>query len=326
MNRYPEIINLEIMSKCNLKCIHCKLQHQTTEANNRWMSLEDFIKYADQIKNFIIHAKEFMFSSVEPLLHPDLFRMMDYVLSINPRMEFPIQTNGMFLSEKIVRELCKRNVPWISVALDGINEEQLAFFKKGTSFTTVIDNLKMLRALMPKSCLIRTVFVSNTDNISILLDYVHFCKKLGIDAIDVNGLFCYDEKLQKYALYSGKGNDRVEMIFENAKKIGDTLGIQVQVPRLTPEFIGCEWNKILCVDGDGNVNPCVMLAQEIPFYFLGGYTKGQIVRFGNILKNDITEIWNSKKCVEFHKRLQSKETQDVCRYCAEGYGVVCSNR
>ena len=174
MNRYPEIINIEIMSKCNLKCIHCKLQHQTTEAKNRWMSIEDFKKYADRIKDFIIHANEFMFSSVEPLLHPELFHMMDYVSSINPQMEFPIQTNGMFLSEEILGGLCERNVPWVSVALDGINEEQLAFFKKGTVFATVIDNLKMLRALMPKTCLIRTVFVSNTENISILLDYVLF--------------------------------------------------------------------------------------------------------------------------------------------------------
>ncbi|RJV44675.1 radical SAM protein [Coprococcus sp. AF19-8AC] len=326
MNRYPEIINLEIMSRCNLKCIHCKLQHQTTEANNKWMSLEDFIKYADRIREFIIHANEFMFSSVEPLLHPELFSMMDYVSSINSQMEFPIQTNGMFLNEEIVRELRKRNVPWISVALDGINEKQLAFLKKGTSFSTVINNLKVLRALMPKSCIIRTVFVSNTENINTLPNYIYFCKELGIDAIDVNGLFCYDEKLQKYALYSNEGNDQVEMIFENAKKIGDKLGIQVQLPLLTPEFVGCEWNKILCIDGDGNVNPCVMLAQKIPFYFLGGYTHGQIVRFGNIFKMDIKEIWNSGKCIEFHKCLQSKEAQDICKYCAEGYGVVCSNR
>ena len=251
---------------------------------------------------------------------------MDYISSINPRMEFPIQTNGMFLTEDIVRELRKRNVPWVSVALDGINEKQLAFFKKGTSFATVIDNLKMLRASMPESCLIRSVFVSNTDNIEILPEYVRFCKELGIDAIDVNGLFCYDKNLQKYALYSEMGNNQVEKIFDDAKKLGDKLGIQVQVPSLIPEFIGCEWNKILCIDGDGNVNPCVMLAQEIPFYFLGGYTKGRIVRFGNILETDITEIWNGEKCVEFHNCLQSKKIQSVCRYCAEGYGVVCSNR
>lgn len=118
----------------------------------------------------------------------------------------------------------------------------------------------------------------------------------------------------------------MEKIFDDVKKLGDKLGIQVQVPSLIPEFIGCEWNKILCIDGDGNVNPCVMLAQEIPFYFLGGSTKGQIVRFGNILETDITEIWNGEECVEFHNCLQSKKIQSVCRYCAEGYGVVCSNR
>ena len=184
----------------------------------------------------------------------------------------------------------------------------------------------MLRASMPKSCVIRTVFVSNTENINSLLEYVRFCKSLKIDAIDVNGLFCYDRNLQKYALYSKEGNNIAESIYLKAKQLGEELGIQVQIPSLIPEYIACEWNKVLCVDGDGNVNPCVMLAQKIPFYFLDGYTTGKVVRFGNIMETDITKIWNSDACINFHKCLKEKKIQDVCKYCAEGYGVVCSNR
>ena len=132
--------------------------------------------------------------------------------------------------------------------------------------------------------------------------------------------------MQQYALYSSDGNEKVERIYLEAKQLGKELGIQVQVPQLQPNFIACEWNKILCIDGDGNVNPCVMLAQKIPFYFLDGYTNGNIVRFGNILETDIYDIWNSFECVRFHNCLKEKKIQNVCQFCAEGYGVVCSNR
>ena len=326
MNNYPEIINVEIMSKCNLKCIHCKLQNQTTSSNVQFMSFEYIKSIIDKITDFVIHANEFMFSSVEPLIHPHLFEMMDYLSDINPNMEFPIQTNGMFLNENIIFEMRKRNIPWVSIAFDGVNEEQLSLFKKGTKMETVVNNIKMLRNNMPSSCVIRTVFVSNTENINSLIDYVYFCKDLGIDAIDVNGLFCYNPSLLKYTLYSEKGNEKVEQIFQEAKSIGDKLGIEVQIPLLKPHFIACEWNKILCIDGDGNVNPCVMLAQKIPLYYLDGHTEGSIVRFGNIFDTDITHIWNSNDCVEFHNCLKEHKMQEPCKFCAEGYGVVCSNR
>lgn len=326
MDKYPEIINLEIMSRCNLKCIHCKLQHQVTKATNDWMSMDDFIRYIDRIRCFITNAKEFMFSSVEPLLHPHLFDMMDYISNINHKMEFPIQTNGMFLTSDIVNELAERNVPWVSIALDGINEEQVTFFKKGTVLKTVVDNIKLLRNQMPKTCKIRTVFVSNTENISSLIDYVYLCKSLGVDAIDVNGLFCYDEKLQKYALYTSEGNETVERIFLAAKEVGDRIGILVQVPMLRPQYIACEWDRVLCIDGDGYVNPCVMLSQKVPFYFLNESTEGKVVRFGNILDCEVDKIWGGDDCVEFHNNLKQRVIQDECRLCAEGYGVVCSNR
>lgn len=326
MNEYPEIINLEIMSKCNLKCKHCKLQYQTTHSNVGFMSVELFKKSVDRIEDFVIKAKEFMFSSVEPLIHPNLFEMMDYIANINPEMQFPIQTNGMFLNEEIVREMSKRNIPWVSISLDGVNESQLSFFKQGTKYDTVINNIKMLRKNMPSDCMIRSVFVSSTHNIESLLEYIPFCKNLGINAIDVNGLFCYDSSLKKYILYSENGNDEVEKIYQHAKEIGEKIGVQVQVPFLKPKFIACEWNKILCIDGEGNINPCVMLAQKIPFYYINGSTMGDIVRFGNIFDENPIDIWNNSACTRFHQHLKNKQMQEVCRFCAEGYGVVCSNR
>ncbi len=323
---WPEIINLEIMSKCNLKCTHCKLQHQSTHAQDEFMSLEKFKICIDKIENFVKNAKEFMFSSVEPLIHPNLFEMMDYVASKNPNIEFPIQTNSMFLDGSVIEKMAVRNVPWISVSLDGAVEEKMSFFKVGTKSKIVVSNIRKLRERMPKDCTIRACFVSCTNNIDDLVNHIYFCKELGIDAVDVNGLFCFDKDHLQYALYSEEGNERVEQIYQDAKKAGEKLGIQVQVPLLKPKFIACEWNKSLLIDGDGNVNPCVMLAQKIPMHYLNSSTEGHIVRFGNIFEQDMEDIWNDERFVLFRENLKNHVLLDVCRSCAEGFGVVCSNR
>lgn len=290
------------------------------------MEYETFCRYINRIADIIPFCKEFMFSSVEPLIHPDLFRMMDYLSEMNSHIEFPIQTNGMLLNANIIDQLSYRNVPWVSIALDGITQRSASFFKTGTDFQKVCAHIKMLRKKLPSNRIIRTVFVAHTENISELTRYVRFCKELGVDAIDVNGLFCYNAAFTPYALYGPDGNSDAGKIFQEAKDIGEEIGIHIQVPYLIPHYIGCEWKDVLCIDEEGNVNPCVMLAKKTPFFFLNACTKGSVINFGNILKEEIQDIWNKKEFVNFRDKVNSAQAPMECQLCAEGYGVVCSNR
>jgi MoaA/NifB/PqqE/SkfB family radical SAM enzyme len=290
------------------------------------MPLDRFSNYMSRMEVIVKNASEFMFSSVEPLLHPQLFEMMDIVSKINPGMSFPIQTNGMFLTESIIESMKSRNIPWASVALDGYNQSSVEYFKVGSDFNLIISNIEKLRLGMPEDFVIRTVFVSHQGNIKKLPEYVRFCKKIGVDAVDINGLLCFNKELVSDTLYSYDGNEEAEKIFAEAKEIAKSEGIQFQYPELIPKIMGCEWKKIFSVDEDGNVAPCVMLSKQHPFYFLNSYTAGSQVLFGNIFEREPIEIWMDADYVEFRKRLDSIHMPKQCLLCAEGHGVVCSNR
>ena len=325
-NKMPEIVNIEIMTKCNLKCRHCKLQYIKQSEGESLMSLSRFSSYIEKMEKIILNANELMFSSIEPLIHPNLFEMMDLVSKINPSMSFPIQSNGMFLNDEVIEGMKKRNVPWLSMALDGFDQFSTGYFKSGTDFEKVVKNIKKLRLEMSPEVVIRTVFVSHKDNIDKLPSYVRFCKELGIDAIDVNGLFCFNSEHVESVLYSKEGNNKVEEIFNNARQVASEVGIQIQFPQLKPIEIGCEWKRIFSVDENGDVSPCVLLAKKHPFYFLDSNTDGKTLHFGNIFETDPVDIWYEDKFVEFRNKIDCGNLPNECTLCADGYGVICSNR
>ena len=110
---YPEAIALEIMNKCNLKCKHCRVTYYGNvldDVNPTFMEFEFFTKIVDRISPLIRKAYRFQFSSVEPLFHKDIFKMMDYVSKYNKYIDLGILSNGMLLNEKNINELMKRNV------------------------------------------------------------------------------------------------------------------------------------------------------------------------------------------------------------------------
>lgn len=325
---FPEIINVEIMTVCNLKCRHCRLQYRDSSLKSQkmFMTLDDFEKYSYILKEMIEHANEFMFSSIEPLLHPQLFDMINIVKNENPDMSFPIQTNGMIMSDKIEEELPRKNVPWISVALDGIDQSTSEFFKTGTEFDTVVNNIKIFNRIMPANCEMRTVFVAHQGNISILPDYIEMCYELGVNAIDVNGLLCFDRKYQIDTLYGKSNIEDTETIFKKAQKKAEVLGIEINFPFLRPTYVGCEWMRVFSVDIEGNVCPCVMLSEKIPFFFEDRETQGEKIIFGNILSQSPKDIWDENKYVNFRHKIINNCIPKQCKSCAEAYGVICSHR
>ena len=83
---YPRTINVEIMNKCNLKCKHCRVTYHgdiMKDVTPGFMDFNYFTKIIDRISHLIKKADSFQLSTVEPLFHKDIFKMMDYVSRYN---------------------------------------------------------------------------------------------------------------------------------------------------------------------------------------------------------------------------------------------------
>ncbi|MDI6739271.1 MAG: hypothetical protein QME74_02790 [Candidatus Edwardsbacteria bacterium] len=93
---YPALVIVQTVSACNLRCRHCFINlygSEIPDGAQRLMDFERFATIVSRIRKTIRQAQRFQFSTFEALLHPDIFRMMDLVLAVNPKIGFPLLTN-----------------------------------------------------------------------------------------------------------------------------------------------------------------------------------------------------------------------------------------
>jgi len=326
---YPSIINVEIMNKCNLKCKHCRVTYHGNimeEVAPGFLDYAYFTKIVDRISPLIKKAHTFQFSSVEPLFHKDIFKMMDYVSRYNKSIEYPLSSNGMLLTEKNINELLKRNIPSISISLDGCKKETVESFKTNTNFDRVVSNIKRLKILCQKKIEVYTVFVATSKNIHEIVEYISFCKNLNIDRILVNGFVSYLPENSHLYLYSKQGNPEVNKIFRLAYDNAKKQNIDIEFPSLIAKPLGCGMYINMNINEKGDVFPCILLARKTPFELFSKTATVDPVIWGNIFDDDPLSIWRSRKNVQFRKMLKNKVVPNECSLCSNAYGVISSNR
>ena len=317
------------MNKCNLKCKHCRVTYHGNimeDVNPEFMDFEHFTKIIDRISNLVKKAHSFQFSTVEPLFHKDIFRMMDYISRYNRAIEYPLLSNGMLLTEKNIKELLKRNVPSISVSLDGCKKDTVESFKTNANFDQVVSNIKLLKKLSKNKIEVYAVFVATKESIIELVEYVGFCEKLKIDRILVNGFVSFLPENAHLYLYSKQGNPEVQKCFQLAYDNAKKQNIDIEFPSLAAKPLGCGLHSYMNICENGDVSPCILLARKTPFELFSKSVTVKPVIWGNVFDKDPLSIWRSNESISFRKMLKRNVVPKECSLCPDAYGVICSNR
>ena len=325
----PQYITLQTVSACNLGCKHCFINNYGTEIEDgqiRIMKMAEFNKILGRIEAIVKHAEYFTFSSFEALLNKHLFEMMDKILAINPKIQFPFLTNTMILDEEKIKKLERYPVSEIGVSLDGKSKEVVESFKTGVDYDKLIGALKLLGRSSLKDR-IAVTFVAHTNNIHELPEYVDFVNEMGIKLIYVSNLLSFTKNNAADVLYSEKGNDEAQALFNEAIKRAIKNKQTIQLPELKPVLKGCQACETFFIDTNGNVAPCDFLAVSTPFTMFGTTVKNPPQIFGNVLFDDPLSIYRSEAYTAFRTAHRlGKELPYVCKNCIDGYGLMCSNR
>jgi len=135
---FPNIVEIEVSSLCNLNCIMCARRNLRVEKN---MEINLFKKVIDQVAGraelAILHA------SGEPLLNPHIFEMIRYCKE--RRVGTWLSTNGMLLNKKKIRDILDSPLDGLVIAIDGFTKETYEKIRVGGSFGTVTSNtIKLL--------------------------------------------------------------------------------------------------------------------------------------------------------------------------------------
>lgn len=282
---------LEVIDRCNLKCVHCyngkfnnNPQLKENGNENRMRVIEDA---------YGLGCRNIQFIGGEPFLLGDkLLELVVFTRKIGYDF-IEIFTNGMLIKEKQIDFLAKQNVS-IAVSFYGPSPQihnQVTL--NDTSFDKTVSNLKKMKQAGLNIRVGITVMASNQHHVEETISFLK--RNLGISNI-------------KYDLVRpvGKGNDKKlipsKLIWNHKSGTRQFPSCSLEMFRIMKHGHNCFSNKI-CVKTNGEVTPCIMEKDIV---------------FGNAYRDSLKTILD----VEKNKRIRnlSKDFIEVCKDCEYRYG------
>jgi MoaA/NifB/PqqE/SkfB family radical SAM enzyme len=170
---YPAVIEFDISSHCNLRCIMCNERNRSQVPNENIYN-ESFI---EEITPYLKHIKEAKFYGGEPFMIKQYYKIWNIITHTNPNTKIFVITNGTILNEEI-KKILNRGKFEIAVSVDSLNKEKFEKIRKGAKFETVIKNLHWFNNYCKQKnttlSVSMTIFRENWQDIP---DILEFCNR-----------------------------------------------------------------------------------------------------------------------------------------------------
>jgi MoaA/NifB/PqqE/SkfB family radical SAM enzyme len=323
-----EAFQIEVTSRCTLRCVMCP----RVALADRWPALdlpwEVFQRIAEAFRHTqFVHLQGWG----EPLLHPRLFDMIAAAKAAGCRVGFT--TNGMLLDQPARERLVSLDVDLVAISIAGATRRTHEGIRVGSDFATILWNVSQLLALRngrrrvrPK---VELFFLMTKMNMSELPEAVDMAASLGADELVATNLDYVvtpeHDDLKAFACPQARGG--FARMVEEAREKASRAGLGFRPYPLEPaEVAVCEANplKILFVACDGWVSPCTYMGlagrTDIPRYFDGRGIEVPRLRFGNILDQDLLDIWVSPAYRAFRRQFAARMSE--ARMLALGVGTT----
>lgn len=254
LKAFPVSLIIESTGKCNLKCPMCPRQLSPYPAED--MDFEMFARLIDEVKD---HSEMvFPWGLGEPLINPDLFRMLEYCRQAG--MYTVVSTNATLLDEERGRRLIESGLNNLIIAFDGTTPEVYEKYRKNARFDKVRANI--LRFLELKQELKSDLFVvlqmvRLPENRSQVADYQRMWSIPGVDEVRI--------KEDEIVIPGVALEDRVS-----------------SHQRRNPCYQ--LWQGPVHIDYKGDFRPCCHMYDTEPV--------------GNVAESSLFELWNSEQLVE----------------------------
>ena len=130
----PSIVIIEATNVCDKECRICV--HKNLTRPKGFMSLDLFRTIIDQIPSSEVTFPYFI---GEPLLHPGLFEMINYMKASGHFVS--ISTNGNLLSVDMCRKLVESGLDHLQISLNAISTEGFTAIDPSADFQAALENI-----------------------------------------------------------------------------------------------------------------------------------------------------------------------------------------
>jgi MoaA/NifB/PqqE/SkfB family radical SAM enzyme len=138
----PLYIAWQVTNECDLACLHCIEESGPGKAFRDELSESEVFSFLEQVVDE--QVPYLAFSGGEPTLHPQFFKMVEYVCTGNTQLK--IETNGHGLTIQKCERLKSLGVKAVQVSLDGASRETFNRMRVRGDFDRAIEGIRNLRA------------------------------------------------------------------------------------------------------------------------------------------------------------------------------------
>jgi MoaA/NifB/PqqE/SkfB family radical SAM enzyme len=263
----------------------------------------------------------------------------------------------MNLTREAATRLLDLQLDLLAVSVAGASQETHEGIRVSSSFPEVLENVRSflsLRAQRPGGGpKVELSYLMTATNIAELPQAVDLAASLGVDELYAINLDYVMTPAHDTLRVFGRPPLRAEALraVEEAQGRAGRRGVAFRpYPFDLEEVAVCEAQppRILFISCEGWVAPCAYLSlpgqREIPRLFAGQSVTVPAVRFGNVLEQELLEIWESPAYVAFRRRFEARlasrtpwamaamaaggerqvptpDPPEPCRTCYKLYGV-----
>ncbi len=180
--RYPLVLMLEPLFRCNLACSGCGKIDYPAEILNQRLSLEQCLEAVDECGAPVVAI-----AGGEPLLHKELPQIVEAILK---RGKFIyLCTNALLLEKKLSQYQPHRNFAW-DVHLDGDKDMHDRAVSQGGVYERAVSALKAAKAAGFRVCINTTLFDgADPARVAGFLDDV---TAIGLDGVMISPGYAYE--------------------------------------------------------------------------------------------------------------------------------------
>ncbi|MEW6040003.1 MAG: radical SAM protein [Elusimicrobiota bacterium] len=305
---YPKTIEVEITTRCHLKCTIC--EHTYWNEPSRDMTFDEFKHIVDQFP----HLKWIGLTGIgTSFINPAFVKMLEYVKSRNVFVEF-FDTFDLIdgeLAEKIVE--LKIDKTWVS--MEGATKQTYEKIRVGAKFEKTLSNVRgLLEAKRKRKSPLPELwfhYIINKYNVSEMPAYVDLVHEIIKDGNDYATLIFFTNLLsfpEVKDLIPVIPEEISRNVREKAANYGIYLNWNENIACSEPIQKCTKWTEPFVLV-TGHVQPCCVINMANDREFQKKYA------FGNLLTQDFHDIWKSPELAEFLNKLYSGKLPLVCKNC-----------
>lgn len=340
---HPLSVTLLVSYRCNLRCKMC-FYYNEVEKDKTCKLIEDRTKEEltlPQIKDLIdqcvkMKVKVFTIHGGEPLLYPNIFKISKYAKDKGMLVNFV--TNGTLINEAMAKKIIDAKINHITFSLDGPKPIHDEIRSVSGTFDRIIKGIKILKDMESNGSIIPALSIStyiSAINQKRLTQTLRVIQKTGIRDWGVGVITHNTDKLTSETkkilnIESEEHIGNLEKLKDEVKNINlDILHRQREACRVINSHEGyglniifpskqainnyynpnwnevpnctCRWSRTV-VSPYGEVFPCVNMSMVNCLV-------------GDIKKQQLSDIWNGEKYINFRRKLKENGVLPICSKC-----------